>query len=145
MHTPVQPFEPTDPGMDQAAFYLRLPSIFKSLYIFYVRYIRRDHLYATLLDGFAEKSVSEYWALIVRRESYRAIWADAWKASGIDFVLTIPNALPAVRHGGMSKGWRVCGYTFLFNIVGVIEHSDCYSSKLITQIKRSIILQASYR
>jgi hypothetical protein len=107
--------------MARASLYLRLPSFLKSLYTFYVRYIRRDKLYASLLSGFREKTVAEFWALAAQRESYRAKWAEAWKASGVDFLLTVPNALPAVKHGGMRKGWKVCGYTFLFNIVSAFD------------------------
>lgn len=118
MHAPLLAFEPTDPGMSQAAKYLSLPGFLKSLYTFYIRRIRHDSLYASLLDGFREKSVAEFWALVASREAWKAKWTESWKNSGVDFLLTVPNALPAARHGGMKKGWRVCGYTFLFNIVG---------------------------
>ena len=37
-----------------------------------------------------------------------------------DRVLTVPNALPATRHGASRRLWKACGYTFLFNIVGVM-------------------------
>ncbi|KDQ25528.1 hypothetical protein PLEOSDRAFT_1094031 [Pleurotus ostreatus PC15] len=36
---------------------------------------------------------------------------------GWDFILTVPNALPAVPHGGMKDGWKSCGYTFLWNLL----------------------------
>ena len=35
----------------------------------------------------------------------------------IDFLLTPPNATPAVQHDGMKDAVSSCGYTFLFNLV----------------------------
>lgn len=54
---------------------------------------------------------------MAQREEYRRKWFEKWKEEGVDFVLTAPNALPAVPHGGMKKGWKACGYTMLFNLV----------------------------
>jgi hypothetical protein len=31
----------------------------------------------------------------------------------------VPSALPAIRHVDSRRTWTACGYTFLFNIVGV--------------------------
>jgi len=96
------------------------------LYAWYYRYIRRDPIYAGLIDGFYEKTVPEYYALIARREDYRNRWFKVWRGAevegrqgdqGVDFILTVPNGLPAVPHGGMRHGWKACGYTFLFNLV----------------------------
>ena len=103
--------------MREAMRWFKLPSFLKRLYIFYIRYIKSDPIYAGLLEGFREKSIQEYYALIARREDYRARWFKKWNEQGLDFLLTVPNALPAVPHGGMKKGFKVCGYTFLFNLV----------------------------
>ena len=105
---------------------LRLPRFVMKIYAWYLRYIRRDSIYAGLVDNFYEKSVSEYYALIAKREDYRARWFRVWRDTevegglrdkGVDFILTVPNALPAVPHRGMRHGWKACGYTFLFNLV----------------------------
>ena len=82
-----------------------------------MRYILRDPLYAAGLSAMHTKSVPELYKVVAKREMYRKRWADAWDEAGVDFVLTAPNALPAVPHGGMKKGWKICGYTVLFNLV----------------------------
>lgn len=114
---PVRRGEWMDDGVVEALRVLRLPSIFRKLYVWYWRYIRRDALYADLVDVWREKTVEEYFALVSRREAYREKWFDMWNENNLDFVLTAPNSLPAVPHGGMEYGWTACGYTFLFNIV----------------------------
>lgn len=96
---------------------LRVPRVLKRLYAWYLRYIRRDALYAGLIEAWHEKTVEEYLALVAHREAYREQWFDMWDAHKLDFVLTVPNALPAVPHGGMKEGFKACGYTFLFNVV----------------------------
>lgn len=96
---------------------MRLPGLFRRLYAWYWRYIRGDALYASLIEVWREKTIEEYYALVARREAYRGRWFDLWDAQRLDFVLTVPNSLPAVPHGGMRYGWSACGYTFLFNIV----------------------------
>lgn len=98
---------------------LRLPGLFRTLYTWYWRYIRRDALYAGLIETWREKTVEEYYALVSRREAYRERWFDVWRAQQLDFVLTVPNSLPAAPHGGMKDGWKACGYTFMFNVVRV--------------------------
>ena len=94
-----------------------LPRWIKRVYAWYLRHIHKDEIYAGLVENWYEKTVEEYLALIARREEYRAQWFDMWKEEALDFVLTVPNALPAVPHGGMKQGWKACGYTFLFNLV----------------------------
>lgn len=120
-------FETNDAGMIPAFRALGLPRFVMKIYAWYLRYIRRDPIYAGLVDNFYEKSVPEYYALIAKREGYRAQWFKVWRDAevegalgnqGVDFILTVPNALPALPHRGMRHGWKACGYTFLFNLVG---------------------------
>lgn len=103
--------------MRQANIWFYLPRFVQKTYIWWVRYIKRDSIYAGLLDGWREKTIAEYWALVAQREAYRAKWFSAWKDAGLDFLLTVPNALPAVPNDGMKYGFKSCGYTFLFNLV----------------------------
>jgi hypothetical protein len=107
------------------------------------RYIKCDEIWAGLIEGWYEKTIREFWILSGERESYRRDWWEAWNGAGrsgidvaplkvptidkdpgegerMDFILTVPNALPAVPHDGMKDGWTVCGYTFLFNLVRFI-------------------------
>lgn len=104
-----------------------LPRPLRILYSWFVRYIYRDPLYADLIAGWHEKPMDEYMNLVAQREEYRLKWFEMWNRSGgdsekggdsgWDFILTVPNALPAVPHGGMKDGWKSCGYTFLWNLV----------------------------
>lgn len=114
---PLYDSEPNDPGMSAAAFWFQLPRILQRLYSLYIRYVRRDRIYAYLLNGFHQQTVDELYVLVKRREAYRAKWHEAWNEAGIDLLVTAPNALPAVPHKGMKTGWRACGYTFLFNLL----------------------------
>ena len=109
--------EHNDVGADQMSRYMKLPRIFKYLHYFFVRYIKRDRLWAELLLAWTEKSAFEHWKLIAEREAYKARWHQWWAQEEFDFLLTPPNATPAVPHGGMSSAVSACGYTFLFNLV----------------------------
>ncbi|KAI9800506.1 MAG: hypothetical protein M1825_004054 [Sarcosagium campestre] len=110
-------FEPSDPGAAQLSFYASLPRSVKYLYYLYVRYLRRDPVWASLLRDFGPKSSAQLWELVAQREKYRAEWHSWWKNAALDILLTVPNATPAVPHGGMSQAVSSCGYTFLFNLI----------------------------
>lgn len=123
---PFRSFEGNDAGMIPALRALRLPRFIMKIYAWYLRYFRQDSIYAGLVENFREKTVAEYYALIAQREDYRARWFKIWRGAqvegssgndGVDFILTVPNALPAVPHRGMRHGWKACGYTFIFNLV----------------------------
>lgn len=103
--------------MIQAMLMFAVPRWMKRLYAWYLRYIRGDKLYAGLVEVWHEKRITDYWPLVAKREDYRKRWFDMWQKEDLDFVLTVPNALPAVPHGGMKEGFKACGYTFLFNLV----------------------------
>lgn len=118
------------------------------IYAWYLKYIRRDPIYAGLVDNFYEKSVSEYYTLITKREDYRARWFKVWRDAksegglgdkGVDFILTVPNALPAVPHRGMRHGWKACGYTFLFNLVSVTKRNEWLCCVLSDPLDFSLI------
>jgi hypothetical protein len=110
-------FERNDPGMQQVMRMLALPNWIRRIYVWFTRYIKGDEIYAGLIETCYEKRVSEYWPLIAQREDYKRRWFEMWNKEDLDFVLTVPNALPAVPHGGMKDGFKACGYTFLFNLV----------------------------
>lgn len=107
-----------DPGAAQMRFYARLPRVAKWLYGAWVRYVRRDAVWAGLLAGWGRKSATEQWQLVARREAYKARWHAWWAADArVDFMLMAPNATPAVPHGAMHDAVASCGYTFLWNLV----------------------------
>ncbi|KIJ42425.1 hypothetical protein M422DRAFT_208930 [Sphaerobolus stellatus SS14] len=118
--TVMKPFqfkEPNDPGVIRLLKVLRLSSIVRTLYCWYLRYIRRDEITAGLIAGLYKKTTTEHYALVAQREGYRFRCFEAWQDAGIDFLLTVPNALPAIPLGGMKHGIGNVGYTFLFNIL----------------------------
>ena len=120
--SPFQSGEWNDPGVVQVLRMLRLPRFIKRIYAWYLRHIRKDEIYAGLVETCYEKKVDEYFRLIAQRESYRERWFEYWDKEKLDFVLTVPNALPAVPHGGMKEGFKACGYTFMFNLVSEQEN-----------------------
>lgn len=118
-----------DPGAAQMVFYNKLPSPIRYLWYLYTKYVRGDHVWARLLRHFRPASAAEHWALIARREAHKVAWHAWWQGDDghsrggeeedkvMDFLLTPPNATPAVPHDGMHDAVSSCGYTFLFNLV----------------------------
>ncbi|KAI6045329.1 amidase signature enzyme [Pisolithus marmoratus] len=123
---PFRTYETNSAGMVPALRALRLPRFVMKIYAWYLRYIRRDPVYAVLVENFHKKTVEEYYRLIAQRDDYRVRWFTVWRGvqvqgslgdNGVDFILSVPNALPAVPHGGMRHGWKACGYAVLFNLL----------------------------
>ena len=125
----IQPHEANDPGVALGTRALRVPfarSLGRLHALSYRVPLLRFHpfqpadpLYASLVEGWHVHSGQEHYTAVGARDAYRREWFDFWKAQDLDFVLTVPNALPAVRHGGNKEGWKACGYTFLFNVVSI--------------------------
>lgn len=114
--------ESDDPGAREFGKYMRLPRFIKWFYWAYVKYIKRDDIWAGLLEHWHEKSAFENWQWVYKRETYRAKFFEWWnsfgeKGDGMDVMLTPPNATPAVPHNGMKDASASCGYTFLFNLL----------------------------
>lgn len=99
------------------SLYMKIPRPFKYFYYLWVKYVRRDDIWAGLLEDWRPKSAYEQWKWVAMREAYKASWHDWWNGENIDFMLTPVNATPAVPHGGMKEAVSSCGYTFLFNLV----------------------------
>lgn len=111
-----------DRGARQMSWYMNLPWLCRAVYYLWVRYVRRDSIWAGLLRGFHAKSSYEYSKLISRREAYRDTWFQWWNDTALDCLLTVPNATPAVPHNGMHNSVSSCGYTFLFNLVSFTQN-----------------------
>jgi Asp-tRNA(Asn)/Glu-tRNA(Gln) amidotransferase A subunit family amidase len=109
--------ETNDRGVRQMRFYMKLPRPIKYLYYLWVKYVRGDAIWAGLLRDFHPKTGYESWQLVAKREAYKARWFNWWNAANVDFLLSPPNATPAVPHGGMHDAVSSCGYTFLFNMI----------------------------
>ena len=111
-------FEWNDRGSAQMSFLMSLPGPLRYLYWAWVKYVRGDEIWAGVVRDWREKTVEEQWMLVARREMYKVQWHEWWeKEAQIDFMISTPNATPAVPHGGMSDACSSCGYTFLFNLV----------------------------
>jgi len=106
-----------DPGAAQMNVYAAIPIPFKYLYYLWVKYVRRDNVWAGLLENFHKKSAYEQWKWVAKREAYKAEWHTWWQEAKLDFMITPPNATPAVPHDGMKDAVSSCGYTFLFNLL----------------------------
>ncbi|KAL2018408.1 hypothetical protein VTK56DRAFT_886 [Thermocarpiscus australiensis] len=106
-----------DPGAAQMRRLAALWAPFRYAYYLWVKYVRRDHIWAGLVRHWRPKSVFEQLKLVSQREAYRAKWFEWWNAQGLDVILAPPNATPALPHGGMKDAVSSCGYTFLFNLL----------------------------
>jgi Asp-tRNA(Asn)/Glu-tRNA(Gln) amidotransferase A subunit family amidase len=118
-----------DTGARQMSFLMSLPSPFRWAYYLWVKYVRRDEMWAGLIKDWREKSSSEQWTFVAKREAYKARFHEWWESEAkIDFMITPPNATPAVPHDGMKDAVSSCGYTFLFNLVSSSLTPKYYNS-----------------
>lgn len=139
-------FEPSDPGADQLTRIANLPRALRYMYYLWVRYIRRDAKWATLIRGFGPKSAADQWKLVAQREAFRSTWHSWWDAEPqqYDFILCPANATPALPHRAMRDAVSSCGYTFLWNLLdysaGVlpISHVDAKEDALSTPYKTAL-------
>jgi len=80
-----------------------MPLFVKKFLAMITRSLTGDEFLASLTESLHTKTAVEERALVVARDDYRARWHDAWKAEGLDFVLTVPHALPAIPAGSAEK------------------------------------------
>lgn len=126
-----------DPGVAQMRFYAMLPRPIKYIHYLWVKYVRRDPVWAGLLRKWHPKTAYQHWQLLSEREMYRRRWSDWWDASGVDCLLAPPNATPAVPHDGMHDAVSSCGYTFTFNLVRDYLLPNCRDCEMTDFIDRS--------
>ena len=88
------------PALRTVRLILRLPLWLKRFQARCLRWFSRpwgrNDAWAALLEVMHPKTTLAERELIVQREAYRAAWHEAWYAEGLEFVLTVPHALPAV-------------------------------------------------
>ncbi|KAI5462139.1 amidase signature domain-containing protein [Mariannaea sp. PMI_226] len=106
-----------DRGVAQLRWYMKLPRPIKYLHYLWVKYVRRDPIWAGLLRTWYPQAGYQIWQLNAKRELYKRKWFDWWDSADIDCLITPPNATPAVPHKGMHDAVSSCGYTFLFNLL----------------------------
>lgn len=112
-----RPGEWIDEGVAQAKRLMTLPGFARWLYYLWVKYVRRDGIWAGLVKYWRPQSAFESWKLAADRETIKRQFFEWWNSKNIDIIITPPNATPAVPHGGMKDATSSCGYTFLFNLV----------------------------
>lgn len=112
-----RPGEHNDVGVEIFAKSARLPRFFKRIWAWLLENVWGDKVWATLVRDWNTKTITERWDLVAEREGYKAEFFEAWKESGIDFLLTVPNATPAFPHKGLREAYAACGYTFMFNLL----------------------------
>ncbi|KAG7107170.1 putative amidase PB8B6.03 like protein [Verticillium longisporum] len=116
----LRPGEWVDAGAAQLSYLASMWRMWRPtryLYYLWVKYVRRDALWADLVRDFRPQSAFEAWKLVSQREKIRLAWFDWWEAAEVDFLVTPPNATPAVPHDGMGEAVSSCGYTFMFNLL----------------------------
>jgi len=117
-----------DPGARQMRRLASLWAPLRYIYYLWVRYVRRDQVWAGLVRHWSPKSAFENWKLVMQREAYRAKWFEYWNSQGFDAIIAPPNATPALPHDAMKDAVSSCGYTFLFNLVSDQLLSSVYLS-----------------
>ncbi|CCM00797.1 uncharacterized protein FIBRA_02839 [Fibroporia radiculosa] len=148
---PIRFGEFNDPGVREALAMFRAPRLVKKFYAWYLGHIRGDEMYAGLIKDWSEKTIPEYLMLVSQREAYREQWHQYLQDQALDFVITVPNAHPAVPHGGMKDGWKSCGYTFLWNLLdysaGVlpVTHVDETKDALSAFKPRNAVERGAYK
>ncbi|KAF3934163.1 Acetamidase [Dactylellina cionopaga] len=111
-------FEYNDAGVAKMSRWFKTPWLIKKLYVWWVRYVQKDEMWAGLLDThWRAQTTQEQWVLVSKREEHRGAWHSFLNERGIDILLTVPNATPAVPEDGMSTAIAACGYTFMFNLL----------------------------
>ena len=110
---------------------LALPWLLKSLFARLTRCLPSwchrllggcDHITSDFYDIMRSRSVSEERKIICARDEYRVTWHEKWISEGLDFVLTVPHAFPALAHNASEKTTLMsAGYTFIFSLVSLLH------------------------
>jgi len=131
-----RPGEWLDAGATQLRRLAALPGLLRWMYYLWVKYVRRDKVWAGLVRDFRSQSAFEQWHLVKQREAYRARWFEWWNEQELDVIIAPPNATPAVPHEGMRDAVSSCGYTFMFNLVSTLFF---VKTKLLIVVIHSLI------
>jgi len=112
----LRPNETISPAAKSILDLLQLPRIIKTILAFFVR--SSDPMASQLYGIMHPKTSVQDRESIVARDVYRAEWHETWTEEGLDFVLTVPHAFPALENGTSEQTTLMsAGYTLLFNLV----------------------------
>ncbi|KAI0646387.1 amidase signature enzyme [Trametes meyenii] len=116
--------EYVNPALLTVRFLLQLPLWLKKLGAAFLRWFSRpqgrNDAWASLIEIFHPRSALEERKLVIERDAYRAAWHTAWHSAGLDLLLTVPHALPAVpkEPAASDKATLVsANYAFLYNVL----------------------------
>ena len=112
-------FEWMDRGARQLYNFAWTPKVFRYIHYLFVKYVKRDHVWASLMPHFGRLTAYENWQWVAKREAFKAKWFE-WLSKpeqSFDILLCPVNATPALPHNGMHDAVSSCGYTFLFNLL----------------------------
>lgn len=112
------------PALRTVQLMLALPRFLKRLNAWFLRWWShpkgRNDGWANLLAVFHPSSGLEQRRLVERREEYKAAWHEAWRAADLDFMLTVPHALPVLPKEPSASAQATlvsANYAFLYNVV----------------------------
>ncbi|THU96218.1 amidase signature enzyme [Dendrothele bispora CBS 962.96] len=112
----LSPSESLNPALQSIIDLLKLPRWFKSLVSWFTR--KTDPIYSNLVNIFHSKSIREERDLVMQRDTFKAEWHEQWMKQGLDFVLTVPAPIPAMRREHVLQASLMsCSYLFLFNVL----------------------------
>ncbi|KAI8986893.1 amidase signature enzyme [Trametes punicea] len=113
-----------NPALLTVRFILRLPLWLKKIQATFLRWFSRprgrNESWASLLEIFHPRTALQERKLVVQRDAYRAAWHDAWHEQGLDLLLTVPHALPAMPKDPAASDQATlvsANYAFLYNIL----------------------------
>ncbi|KAI0938668.1 hypothetical protein AcV5_000295 [Taiwanofungus camphoratus] len=123
---PLRTFESITPVIRDVWMLYQLPRFVKRLYAYLLRLfsrpLGRNEAWASMVEVLYPKSTEEVRKLFEQVEEYKAAWHTAWQEQGIDFVLTIPHALPPMPNGGSGTATLIsANYSFLYNVLDVVS------------------------
>ena len=125
----LSPNETITPAAKSILDLLQLPRIIKKILAFFIRQRSSvvgvgggsgggDPMASQLYGIMHRKTVVQDRQLIIARDVYRAEWHKKWMEEGLDFVLTVPHAFPALENGTSEQATLMsAGYTLIFNLV----------------------------
>ena len=112
----LSPNETITPAAKSILDLLQLPRVIKKILAFFIR--SSDPMASQLYGIMHSKTAIQDRKLIIARDLYRAEWHKKWTEEGLDFVLTVPHAFPALENGTSEQTTLMsAGYTLIFNLV----------------------------
>jgi hypothetical protein len=124
---PRSPGETVNGALALSLNMFRIPLFAKRLVAYALRRLSspagRNDAYADVLERMHPQTVAQERELTVLLEDYRTQWNTTLKAQGIDFVLSVSCALPAMpRDGTGTATFLAATYFFFYNIVSRFSH-----------------------